>query len=174
MPGSFSLFGPPEPGPIELVEYKSEWALRFNAERERLAPLLRSVALSIAHIGSTAVPGLAAKPVIDVGVLVTTLDAFDARLPELEAGGYALRVSELGHRMLRTAMRNVHVHAWSLQAEFERHLLFRDRLRASPQDRALYERVKRELAKRDWPSRNDYALAKSDTIAAILSRAVVR
>ena len=174
MPGPFSLFGPPDSGPIELVEYKSEWALRFNAERERLAPLLGSIALSIAHIGSTAVPGLAAKPIIDVGVLVTNLDALDGRVPELEAGGYTLRLSELGHRMFRTAMRNVHVHAWSLQAEFERHLLFRDRLRASPQDRALYERVKRELAKREWASRNDYAEAKTETIAAILSRAVVR
>ncbi|HTA40251.1 MAG TPA: GrpB family protein [Candidatus Acidoferrales bacterium] len=174
MPGPFILFGPPEPGPIELVEYKSEWAQRFNAERERLAPLLGSVALSIAHIGSTAVPGLAAKPVIDVGVLVSNLDALDARVPELELGGYMLRVSEFGHRMFRTAMRNVHVHAWQLQAEFERHLLFRDRLRASPQDRALYERVKRELAKKNWASRTDYAAAKSETIAAILSRAVVR
>jgi GrpB-like predicted nucleotidyltransferase (UPF0157 family) len=174
MPGPFSLFGPPDSGPIELVEYKSEWALRFNAERERLAPLLGSLALSIAHIGSTAVPGLAAKPVIDVGVLVTNLDALDARVPAIEMGGYALRLSEFGHRMFRNAMHNVHVHAWSLQAEFERHLLFRDRLRASPQDRALYERVKRELATRDWPSRNDYAEAKSETIAAILSRAVVR
>ena len=83
MPGSFSLFGPPDSGPIELVEYKSDWALRFNAERERLAPLLGSLALSIAHIGSTAVPGLAAKPIIDVGVLVTSLDALDARVPTI-------------------------------------------------------------------------------------------
>jgi GrpB-like predicted nucleotidyltransferase (UPF0157 family) len=174
MPGPFSHPGPPDAGPVELVEYRREWPARFAAERERLDRVLGDFALSIAHIGSTAVPGLAAKPIVDVGVLVEHLEGVDARVEALAAAGYTLRVSEPGHRMFRTAPHRVHVHFWAKQSEFERHLLFRDRLRASPQDRELYERVKRELAKRNWASRNDYAEAKTQTIAAILSRAMVR
>jgi GrpB-like predicted nucleotidyltransferase (UPF0157 family) len=173
MPGPFSSSGPPEAGPVELVEYRREWPARFAAERERLADVLGVLALSIAHIGSTAVPGLAAKPVVDIGVLVGDLADVDARTAALASTGYAIRVSEPGHRMFRTGPHAVHAHFWDSQPEFERHLLFRDRLRASPQDRALYERVKRELAARR-PSRNDYAQAKSETIARILARASVR
>jgi len=174
MPGPFSIIGPPDSGPVELVEYRREWPSRFAAERERLDGVLGSLALSIAHIGSTAVPGLAAKPIVDIAVLVEKLTEVDARVDALASVGYTLRVTEDGHRMFRTAPHAVHAHFWESQSEFERHLLFRDRLRASPQDRALYERVKRELAKRNWASRNDYAEAKTETIAAILSRAMVR
>jgi GrpB-like predicted nucleotidyltransferase (UPF0157 family) len=172
MPGPFSLIGPPDSGPIELVEYRNEWPVRFAAERERLAAVLGDVAQSIAHFGSTAVPGLVAKPTVDIAILVNDLCAVDEQA--LASVGYMPRIREPGHSMFRTAPHSVHAHFWSLQSEFERHLLFRDRLRASPQDRALYEGVKRELAKRNWASRNDYAEAKSETIAAILSRAMVR
>jgi GrpB-like predicted nucleotidyltransferase (UPF0157 family) len=179
MPGPFSASGPPDSGqpdsaPIEMVEYRREWPARFLAERERLAAILGENARSIAHIGSTAVPGLAAKPIVDIGILVEDIAIVDAHLDALIAGGYTLRLREPNHRMLRTAPHRVHVHCWAIQPVFERHLMFRDRLRASPQDRALYERVKRELSQREWASRDDYVKEKSKTIDAIMSRATVR
>jgi len=174
MPGPFHLSGPPDAGLVELVEYRREWPARFATERERLAGVLGPLAQSIAHIGSTAVPGLAAKPIVDIAILVEDLAAVDARADDLATVGYTLRVNEAGHRMFRTAPHAVHAHFWQDQPEFERHLLFRDRLRASPQDRALYERVKRELAARSWTTRDEYVQAKSEAIAGILARASVR
>jgi hypothetical protein len=114
-----------------------------------------------AHFGSTAVPGLAAKPVIDILVTVEDPDDETATVPALTAVGYQLRVREPGHRMFRTSQRNVHVHVWGdADTEVKRHLRFRDRLRHSPDDRRAYEQVKRELAQRDWPDMNCYPDAK--------------
>jgi len=92
-------------------------------------------------------------------------------LPHLEAAGYVLRVRELGHRMFRTAGKDVHVHLWDSPDEIERHLRFRDWLRRDDGDRRLYERTKRELARRARPDMDAYAAAKSDVIAAISERA---
>jgi GrpB-like predicted nucleotidyltransferase (UPF0157 family) len=74
--------------------------------------------------------------------------------------------------MVRTPERDVHVHLWRAESDdVRRHLLFRDWLRVDPSDRALYERVKRELAARDWPDTNDYAEAKTEVIEAVTRRA---
>lgn len=95
-----------------------------------------------------------------------------AILPQLVRAGYELRVREPGHRMLRTPTRDVHLHVWQTSSpEIERVLRFRDRLRASPQARSAYARLKRELATVDWEDMNYYADAKSDLIAAILAEA---
>lgn len=108
-------------------------------------------ALRIEHIGSTAVPGLAAKPIVDLLVAVADPDDESVTVTALEAAGYELRVRELGHRMFRTPGRDVHVHVWGhSDPEMTRHLMFRDRLRRSPADRDAYERLKRELAAREW------------------------
>lgn len=94
-----------------------------------------------------------------------------AYLAPLEAAGYLLRVREPEHRMLRTSDLGVHVHVWSDGAPaVERHLAFRDQLRASNKDRDLYAVTKRELAGRSWPTMNHYAEAKSDVIQQILNR----
>lgn len=165
------FFGGPDARPIELHAPDPNWPQRFERERERIAGALGALALRIEHIGSTAVPGLWAKPVIDV--LVEAADPLDERLRErLESAGYALRVDEPGHRMFRTQAMDVHVHLWREGSDdVARHLLFRDRLRASPEDRDLYERVKRELAEQRWNDRNEYAEAKSPVIAEIVRRA---
>ncbi len=91
--------------------------------------------------------------------------------PPLESAGYVLRVREPGHRMFRTLAKDVHVHLWDSAAEIERHLRFRDRLVGNEADRQLYERTKRELAKRAWPDREAYASAKDEVIAGIMKRA---
>jgi GrpB-like predicted nucleotidyltransferase (UPF0157 family) len=164
------LVGGREKVRIRIVDYDPEWPMRFERERARLRSALGASALSIEHIGSTAVPGLAAKPIVDV--LVVVRDPEDSALvAPLERADYQLRVREPGHRMFRTPERDVHVHLWPEGAEVERLLAFRDRLLESPDDRRAYERLKRELAERDWDDMNHYADAKSELIAEILARA---
>ncbi len=166
------LIGGREPVKIVVVDYDPSWPERFEQERARLQETLKGQVRRIEHIGSTSVPGLAAKPIVDILVTVDDVEPDTALVSSLEVAGFVLRVREPGHRMFRTPERDVHVHVYSNDAiEIEHYLLLRDWLRHSPQDRALYERTKRELAKRDWSDMNDYADAKSDVIAAILGRA---
>jgi GrpB-like predicted nucleotidyltransferase (UPF0157 family) len=161
------IIGEPQRGPVTLVEWTPAWAERFERERARIVEALGDAALGVEHIGSTAVPGLAAKPIVDILLIVAEVDDEAAYLPALERAGYVLRVREDGHRMVRTPDLGVHVHVWA-EDEIDRHLRFRDRLRASPEDRAAYERLKRELAPREWADVNDYAEAKGPLIEAIL------
>ena len=113
-----------------------------------------------------------AKPIVDIDLSVTDPDDESAYLPALERAGYHLRVREPGHRLVRTAARDVHVHICAVGGAWERrHLLFRDWLRQDPVDRERYQRVKQDLARRDWPSMNDYAAAKSPVINDITRHA---
>jgi GrpB-like predicted nucleotidyltransferase (UPF0157 family) len=165
------LIGPPESGPVTLAEYDDAWPARFEQHRARIAEALGDAARRIEHIGSTSVPGLAAKPVVDVLVTVEDPDDEDAYLPPLLGAGYELRVREPGHRMVRPPSHDANVHVWAdASEEVPRYLAFRDRLRRSPADRDRYEAVKRSLAGRDWPSRDHYARAKSEVVAEILGR----
>jgi GrpB-like predicted nucleotidyltransferase (UPF0157 family) len=166
------LIGGREKRKIVIVGYDPAWPDRFEAERRRVRDALGPAALRIEHIGSTAVPGLGAKPIVDVMVTVQDPEDDAGIIPSLESAGYVLRVREPGHRMFRTPNRDVQIHVWAdSDPEVERHLVFRDRLRSSPEDRVAYERLKRALALRDWSDMNDYADAKSDLIAAIIARA---
>lgn len=165
------LVGGREHRKIVLADYDPGWPSRFELERERVRRALGARALRIEHVGSTAVPGLAAKPIIDL--MVTVEDpVHEALIAPLETAGYELRVREPGHLMFRTPQRDVHVHVWrDADPEVDRLLRFRDRLRTDPEDRLAYERLKRDLAARDWPDMNYYAEAKSELIAAIIARA---
>jgi GrpB-like predicted nucleotidyltransferase (UPF0157 family) len=165
------VIGGREEGIIEIVPYTEEWPARYEAERRRIAEALGATARRIEHIGSTAVPGLAAKPIVDV--MVTVDDANDemAFRPPLETAGYILRVREPDHRMFRTAERDVHVHVWPSGGDDERRqLLFRDHLRAHEGDRSRYEQVKRSLAGQ-YRDMGYYADAKSSVVEEILQRA---
>jgi GrpB-like predicted nucleotidyltransferase (UPF0157 family) len=162
------LIGGREARAIVIVAYDPAWPDRFEVERARITAALPDVR-GVEHVGSTSVPGLAAKPIIDI-VVVPAGPIEDAVAP-LEAVGYVLRVREPGHRMLRTPERDVHVHLWADPAETTRHLLFRDWLREDAADRARYAAVKRELATRAWGDMNDYADAKSPVITEITARA---
>ena len=165
------LIGGREEREVVIVDYSPAWPLRFEEERQRIGGALGGVARRIEHVGSTAVPGLAAKPIVDILVSVEDPEEEPSYVPALEAVGYVLRVREPGHRMFRTGARDVHVHIWRAGSEDERrHLLFRDRLRESRDDRLEYEQAKRDLAG-SWPDMNYYARAKSEVIARIMERA---
>lgn len=165
------LIGGREKPNIVIVDYDPKWPARFEHQRTRIADALGDAALRIEHIGSTAVPGLAAKPVVDLLVTVESPDDENTILPALEAAGYELRVREPGHRMFRTPARDVHVHIWpEADPEVERYIRFRDQLRRSADDRRAYEQLKRELSAKEWSDMNDYADAKGPLIEAILAR----
>ena len=159
---------------IEIVEYNPQWPTVFQEHARRIAQALGDTALGIEHIGSTSVPGLAAKPIIDILVVVRNSADEESYVPALEAIGYQLRVREPDfheHRMLRPPSREVHIHVFSVGSlEIGRYLTFRDRLRSDPEDKRLYEQTKRELARREWTDMNDYADAKTDVIEAIIGR----
>jgi GrpB-like predicted nucleotidyltransferase (UPF0157 family) len=166
------LIGGHEKREIRIVSPDPEWPGMFARERARIAAALGPAAIRIDHIGSTAVAGLPAKPIIDIDVSVAEPDVEDTYLPRLIAAGYHLRVREPGHRMLRTTDLSVHVHICQAGSDWERrHLLFRDWLRRDARDRAAYAKMKVSLAAQEWTDMNVYAAAKGPIIAEITGRA---
>ena len=169
------LIGGAEKREIKLVEYDRVWPEKFETHAKIIAGTLGSSALRIEHIGSTSVPGLAAKPIIDILLVVKDSADESVYLSQLESAGYVLRVREPDwneHRMFRTPERDVHVHIYSAGCkEIERNLTFRDRLRRNTDDRRRYEQTKRELAAREWPNMDAYAEAKTETIESIIAAA---
>jgi GrpB-like predicted nucleotidyltransferase (UPF0157 family) len=157
---------------LVLADYDPQWPESYAEHERRIQAALGPTAVQVEHIGSTSVPGLAAKPIIDVLVTVEDITAEEDYLDQLLDVGYELRVREPGHRMVRTPARDVHVHVVEVGDQAaDDYLLFRDRLRADRQDRDLYERTKRALIDLDWPDMNAYADAKTDVIAGIKERA---
>ncbi|MEX0754811.1 MAG: GrpB family protein [Actinomycetota bacterium] len=165
-------------GPIHLSPADPRWPAVFAEEGRHLRKALGTRALRIEHVGSTSVPGLAAKPIIDVLVAVEDSSVEPAYVPPLEAAGYVLRIREpdwYEHRVLKGPAKgpaldsNVHVFSEGCE-EIERMLRFRDRLRSDADDRELYEQAKRELAARRWTYVQDYADAKSAVVERILRR----
>lgn len=166
------LVGGVEKRAIVVVDYDPAWAARYEAERSKISTALGTAALRIEHIGSTAVPGLAAKPIIDIVVGVADVEDDATYVPGLVSAGYELRVREPAHRMLRTPTLEVHVHVLDADSPaLSDYLILRDHLRRDTADRALYAKTKRQLAAMDWPSMNHYAEAKTDVITAIRGRA---
>ncbi|MDQ3091999.1 MAG: GrpB family protein [Actinomycetota bacterium] len=156
---------------VEIVEHHPAWAARFTAERERLAPLLGDA--EVHHIGSTAVPGLAAKAVIDLMALVGDVEAPVQTL--VQRGGYvfpeAFNATLRDRRWLcrpSAAQRTHHLHLVAQRAELERHLHFRDRLRADPGLAAQYATLKRELAARFPDDRERYSEAKGAFVRRVV------
>jgi len=164
----------PRPTRVELVGYDPAWADRYAVRAAELRTALGPRVLLLEHVGSTAVPGLVAKPIIDLILAVDDPDDEPAYLPALEGIGYDVRVREPGHRCLRAGEPdervNLHVRRPD-DPEIRRHLVFRDRLRSDDADRELYAATKRGLTDREWPDINYYAEAKSPVIAQILRRA---
>ena len=169
------LIGGPEQSDIVISEYNSEWPKQFEERAEQLRDALGDSALLIEHIGSTSVPGLAAKPIIDILIVVEEFANEVSYLPVILSSGYELRVREPDrnkHRMFRTFDRTVHVHVYSSGCiEIERYLLFRNRLRQNSADRERYEQFKTVLAKRSWSDTNQYANAKTTLIEEIITAA---
>jgi GrpB-like predicted nucleotidyltransferase (UPF0157 family) len=161
--------------PIELVDYDEGWPQLFRREAERIRAALGERALQIEHTGSTSVPGLAAKPIIDIVLVVADSSDEGSYVPALEAAGYVLRIREpdwYEHRVLKGTDTTVNMHVFSEGCpEIDRMLLFRDWLRDNTADRELYERTKRELAQRNWKYVQNYADAKTAVVDEIIVRA---
>jgi GrpB-like predicted nucleotidyltransferase (UPF0157 family) len=162
-------------GPIKLAEYDPAWVEQFAREEIRIRTALGSRAVGVHHVGSTSVPGLAAKPVVDIVLLVGDSADESAYVPQLEAAGYVLQLREpewWEHRLLKDHNPDVQIHVCTVgSSEVERMLLFRDRLRSHIEERDLYERTKRELAAGQWVYIQDYADAKSSVVEGIIARA---
>lgn len=169
------LIGGIEPREIIIADYVPAWPQQYQRHARVISDVLGGTLLRIEHIGSTSVPGLAAKPIIDLLIVVPNSADESSYVPQLSTAGYSLRVREpnfFEHRMLRTAARDVHVHVYSPGApEISRNITFRDRLRRSGEDRARYEALKRRLAARSWPDMNAYAEAKTSIIESIMAAA---
>ncbi len=166
------LIGGIEKRRLTLVEYDSNWPFIFDEQLVRIQRALGRQALSIEHIGSTSVPGLAAKPIIDILATVADITAEEDYLNPLLKAGYELRVREPGHRMVRTPTRDVQVHLLeACHPSVDAYLQLRSWLRNEPADRELYARTKRELLTHDWTDMNAYAAAKTEVIEGMLSRA---
>jgi len=163
-------------GQILLADYDPGWPTLYAREAARIRSLLGDRVRLLEHAGSTSVPGLAAKPIIDIELAVPDSADEQAYVPDLEAGGYVLRGREpdwFEHRLFKRSDPAVNLHVFTEGSpEIDRTLAFRDRLRVDEGDRRLYEATKRELAARDWVYVQDYADAKSEIVAAILARAM--
>ncbi|MGW4465734.1 GrpB family protein [Micromonospora sp. NPDC004704] len=159
---------------IVIEDYDPAWVDRFAAASSSLTEALGGLVVGVEHVGSTSVPGLAAKPVIDIDLLVEDTTDESRYVPALETLGYRLVLREPwwhGHRMLVSTAEDVNLHVWPQDApEPVRHRLFRDWLRSHPEDRELYATTKRRLARNTADRPGDYNLAKNDVIDAIYAR----
>jgi GrpB-like predicted nucleotidyltransferase (UPF0157 family) len=171
-------------GPVEvlnttvtLVPYDAEWPGAYEREAARVREILGERVVLLEHAGSTSVPGLSAKPVIDMVLAVADTADERAYVPAMEAAGYVLRVREPDwheHRLFKGPHASINLHVFSAGCgEIERMLGFRDHLRASDAERLLYERTKHDLAARTWKYTQHYADAKSAVVEAIIARAGV-
>jgi GrpB-like predicted nucleotidyltransferase (UPF0157 family) len=171
------VVGSPQPltAPIKIRDYDPTWPRLYARQAERIRRILGERVVRLEHAGSTSVPGLPAKPIIDMVLEVPDSADEPAYVPALEAGGYALRIREpdwFEHRLFEGPDTNVNLHTFSAGCpETDRMLLFRDWLRANAADRDHYAATKRELAQRPWKYVQQYADAKSSVVAEILARA---
>jgi GrpB-like predicted nucleotidyltransferase (UPF0157 family) len=163
---------------VTIVAYDPDWPRRFEEERATLAVVFAQSDVTIEHMGSTAVPGLGAKPVIDIMVGVSRLAEAEGRIAALEAAGYEYvrkyetQLPERRYfRKPRLGPRAYHLHCVIKGGDlWIRHLAFRDYLRAHPETAAAYYELKRELAMRC--SKEDYSDGKSAFIKGILASAL--
>lgn len=165
----------PLSGKIRIVDYDPQWPKLFEREADRIRTALGPRALRLEHVGSTSVPSLVAKPIIDMLLVVAKSADEDAYLPPLVAAGYVLGIREpkwYEHRMFKGPDANINLHVFSLGCpEIDRMLLFRDWLRTNAADRDLYAQTKTALAQQDWKYGQNYADAKTPVVEEILTRA---
>jgi GrpB-like predicted nucleotidyltransferase (UPF0157 family) len=167
----------PHNAPVTLVAYDPSWPELFAREAERIRHLIgEERVLALEHVGSTSVPGLAAKPILDILLVVPDSADEAAYVEPLERAGYRLRIREPDwweHRVLKGPDTDVNLHVFgpSAKPEIERMLAFRDRLRSHDDERILYETTKRALAARTWRHIQHYADAKKEVVEGIIARA---
>jgi GrpB-like predicted nucleotidyltransferase (UPF0157 family) len=165
---------------VVIEDYNPAWPSWFAADRALILSALGDAVLSVEHTGSTSVPGLPAKPIIDILLQVPDSADESSYVPQLEAVGFALRIREpegMEHRVLyrRGEPHDVNVHVYSpihAAPEITRILAFRNWLRTHDDDRDRYAATKRELSKKDWKFVQNYADAKTEIIEEILAKTV--
>src|SRR5216683_285302 len=159
---------------ITLVEYDPVWPGNFAREAQRIKAALGGRAIEVEHVGSTSVPGLIAKPIIDILLVVADSADEPSYVPALEAAGYVLQIREPDwhqHRLFKGPDININLHVFTQGSEeIRRTLLLRDWLRTNKADRELYARTKRDLASREWKYVQNYADPKSEFVKTILER----
>jgi len=160
---------------IELHAYDPAWATEFETERSLIAPLFPSPPVLIEHMGSTSIPRLAAKSVIDIIVLVNELESAREAIPALEATGYSFWADNPDKTKLYLVKglppaprRTHHLHIYDHEPEVRRHLIFRDHLRANPDARDAYLALKRDLAERFRDDREAYSKQKTGFIDSLV------
>jgi GrpB-like predicted nucleotidyltransferase (UPF0157 family) len=160
---------------IFLAAPDPSWALAYADAESVIRAALGDRALTVEHVGSTSIPGLVAKPILDILLLVGDSADESAYVPDLEAAGYVLFIREphwQEHRLLKHSGPDINLHVFKAGAvEAERLLAFRNWLRSHPEERDRYARVKQELAAKEWQYVQDYADAKAEVVEEILARA---
>lgn len=163
------------PEPIVIVAYDPSWPTLFEALRAPIAAALGEVALAIEHVGSTAVPGLAAKPIVDLDVVVASASDLPPVIERLAALGYRHEgdLGIPGREAFKPPAGSPPHHLYVCPADgpaLHQHLLLRDALRTHPEERAAYQAVKEAAAIRFRDDRAAYTEAKTEVIQAILNR----
>jgi GrpB-like predicted nucleotidyltransferase (UPF0157 family) len=170
--------GPPEVlnNTIHLADYDPAWPLIFTRLALEIHRVLGNKVLDLEHVGSTSVPNLAAKPIIDMVLVVRDSSQEPIYVPPLETLGYGLKIREPNwyqHRLLKRQDIPSHLHVFSIGCEeIGRMIRFRNHLRSHPEARKSYEATKRQLAQQIWKYTQNYADAKSGTIAEIMNQAL--
>lgn len=164
--------------PIIIEDYDPHWPEQFVLLRSRIVPVLGALVTAIEHVGSTAVPGLAAKPIIDIDVVLHSAASLPEAIRRLGTLGYEHR-GDLGvpgreafRRPPNDVPHHLYVHGPDSR-EFLRHITFRNYMRANPEDAQAYERLKRMLAQKYRHERESYNQAKTEFVEAILRRATL-
>ena len=160
---------------VYLADYDPDWPLIFAQLAQEIQQVLGNTIYRLEHVGSTSVPGLAAKPIIDMVLAVLSSADEAAYVPQLESLGYGLRIREpdwYEHRVLKLKKPQVNLHVFSSGCEeIDRMIAFRDWLRSHPNDKHLYETTKRTLSQQTWKYIQNYADAKSAVVQEIMGRA---
>jgi len=168
----------PRTTPVEVVDYDPGWPQRFAEESAKIRAALGDTASEVEHVGSTSVPGLPAKPTIDIVLVVRDSADESTYAAQLESADYQLRIREpewFEHRLFKGPNDGVNLHVFSAGCpEIDRMLQFRDWLRTNAADRELYARTKRTLAQQNWKYTQNYADAKTEVIQGIRARASTR
>jgi GrpB-like predicted nucleotidyltransferase (UPF0157 family) len=161
------------PDLISIADYNPFWPEQFQALHMRIAASLGELAATIDHVGSTAVPGLAAKPIIDIDVLLRSADGLPLVIARLARLGYQHQgdLGIAGREAFRAPAGDLPHHLYVCMpdsGEYRRHILFRDHLRAHPQDARAYANLKRDLAEKFAADREAYTHAKTEFVEQIV------
>lgn len=158
--------------PVVIVVYNPLWPEQFETLRSRLANALGGLALTIEHVGSIAVPGLAAKPIIDIDALLKSANDLPQAIAALSSIGYRHRgdLGIPGREAFRAPAGDLphHLYVCPNTTEYQRHIAFRDHLRSHPEDASAYSTLKRKLALCFRDDREAYNNAKSNFVERIL------